>query len=758
MLPDTAVSPTGPLTFTPEQLFNVVDYGAKCDGSTDDTAAVNATIAAAASSAAYTSNNSVRIVGPLDGTHKGCNVTQINATLFTSWGTGKQVLIEDLSLNCSGSGNICFDTTGALNLNTSNLTLVGSSLSPPAIGLQEANKAPATIGCCIHKHWNPQVVGTWTFTALYNAGSESTSYFAPIFRNDGASVGPIRAPLGAITAGAAYTDGTYTAVALTGGTGTGALATIIVAGGVVITVTVTYQGKGYTAGDTLSASAADIGGTGSGFSVPVSSIGGYAVVMDGQNYWRVSSPWQAITWPTDRYFTFTQNNFFAGSIRYFGASTSGAPLWLGSGIGHKFDRTYIATTTATECVQLFDNSATNDPGNAFLDLNIACETPSVTSTFFLYGARNSPILQSFRFRSDTNEASTSIFSTDTNLTTVTAANININQLSQGATPVLFSAPKIWAVSGNVYVSAAAVWNQPASFSGTLCLLTSCSLPNLGPLDIVAPASGAAYSCSRLLRHTYTGALCKVERASDSATVDLYPDATGNMSLSNLNIFCLSTTCSVTTLYDQSGNNNNATQATLANQPGLATDAILGGRLAMSFGDAGAVCLSVAASATIDSLWAAGGYASLVTHPNVNTTQADRTLYKQNWELRYNAGGSSVIGLFEAAATSNGSWTTPASGTGGRVVDIKYSSASVANVPAIGINSTTQTLTSTQPVGAITSDAGIAMLIGNNDCATGTRGYPGNIAEIVLWKATPTTTQLTAIRRNQAAYYGLSATN
>ncbi len=67
--------------------------------------------------------------------------------------------------------------------------------------------------------------------------------------------------------GSAYTNGTYAGVSLTGGTGTGAVATITVAGGEVTLVTLTNGGTGYTSGDVLSASAASIGGTGSGFTV-----------------------------------------------------------------------------------------------------------------------------------------------------------------------------------------------------------------------------------------------------------------------------------------------------------------------------------------------------------------------------------------------------------------------------------------------------------------------------------------------------------
>ena len=78
--------------------------------------------------------------------------------------------------------------------------------------------------------------------------------------------------LGTIVGGSLYTDGTYTDVALTGGTGTGAKATIEVEDGAVTKVTITKDGKGYAVGDELSAAADDVGGTGSGFKVPVKTV------------------------------------------------------------------------------------------------------------------------------------------------------------------------------------------------------------------------------------------------------------------------------------------------------------------------------------------------------------------------------------------------------------------------------------------------------------------------------------------------------
>jgi len=80
------------------------------------------------------------------------------------------------------------------------------------------------------------------------------------------------ATFGAITGGSAYTNGTYLNVPLTGGAGSGAVADIVVSGGAVTAVTLTQGGTGYVVGNTLSAAASTIGGTGSSFSIPVATV------------------------------------------------------------------------------------------------------------------------------------------------------------------------------------------------------------------------------------------------------------------------------------------------------------------------------------------------------------------------------------------------------------------------------------------------------------------------------------------------------
>ena len=86
------------------------------------------------------------------------------------------------------------------------------------------------------------------------------------------------ATLGTVTAGTGYTNGTYTGVAMTPVSGatfvTYPTVTVVVAGGVVSTVTLVTNGVGAssTSATVLTVAPALIGGTGSGFSIPVATF------------------------------------------------------------------------------------------------------------------------------------------------------------------------------------------------------------------------------------------------------------------------------------------------------------------------------------------------------------------------------------------------------------------------------------------------------------------------------------------------------
>ena len=99
---------------------------------------------------------------------------------------------------------------------------------------------------------------TWYDAGQAIGARRSAGYFSQVFHypvtaswepNAEGGVNAITKTAG----GTSYTNGTYTNKALTGGSGSGATATIVVSGGTVTSITIYNKGTGYAVGDTLSA-------------------------------------------------------------------------------------------------------------------------------------------------------------------------------------------------------------------------------------------------------------------------------------------------------------------------------------------------------------------------------------------------------------------------------------------------------------------------------------------------------------------------
>jgi hypothetical protein len=114
---------------------------------------------------------------------------------------------------------------------------------------------------------------TWYDAGTALGARRSAGYFSQVFQypiNVGweyQSIGGVNAT--SITnAGGSYTNGSYTNVALTGGNGTGAIANITVAGGIVTVVTIVDHGVNYSVSDVLTATIP----AGSGFQLTVTTL------------------------------------------------------------------------------------------------------------------------------------------------------------------------------------------------------------------------------------------------------------------------------------------------------------------------------------------------------------------------------------------------------------------------------------------------------------------------------------------------------
>ena len=736
-------------------VINIADYGAKCDGTTNDNAAINAAVLAAYNSAAYQNNDIVEVTGPRGSAKQACVINSINATMFTKGAGGNpraRLILSGMTLLCTGAANICLDGMNSSLLKVRDVAIRGDSAAPPAICIQVG--AGGGMSAAWHSFDRVSCNFDFTFTALYNVGSEDNSYLDSFFVNNWSATGPLRA-LGTVTGGAGYTNGTYTGVALTGGTGAGALATITVSGGSVTAAVLTYQGRDYTAGDTLSAVATSLGGTGSGFSVPAASTKTFAAIIDGANHWRASSAFASVTLPVDTYTSTTLINFLGSNMR--GAQGG---LWLTGTGGLRMVNTYILAGSES-CVDLADYGAGVSKWGHNLELN--CEGSS-QSAFLFTGTNANPRYTDFRFRGY-HQATAATFRLDTGIASVTLNGADLDLHYNASTVPMWSQASAVSVSGRVSVQTPEQWNAPAAFEGQLLVGTRATPPGLGPIDILSNAA-LALSCSRQLNRAYVGALCQVQRTSDSATFDVYPDGFGNADRGGLRAFCNGTACGVSIAYDQSGNGATCTQATAASQPVIRPqNATLGGRTTMTWTTASA--LSCGISTPLNDIFATNGFMVAAVLQSSNA-QPNRLWAKINssgsanpgvgMDFRVNPSAANPITLDVGATTNNGVWTTSASlalGVG-HVYDMQYSASSTSNAPVIGVDGATMTLGATAPVGTISSDAAYAMLIGNNTAAAGaTRGFIGDIGDLVFWKsATPSSAQIEAIRRNEAGYYSI----
>lgn len=99
--------------------------------------------------------------------------------------------------------------------------------------------------------------------------------------------------------GASTTNGTYTAVSHTGGTGTGATFTVVIAGGVVTSITNIAAGTGYAIGDTLTIASASVGSGGAITLVITATTGAEGTLLNALKAYYPSATFGAITFTAD---------------------------------------------------------------------------------------------------------------------------------------------------------------------------------------------------------------------------------------------------------------------------------------------------------------------------------------------------------------------------------------------------------------------------------------------------------------------------
>lgn len=271
---------------------------------------------------------------------------------------------------------------------------------------------------------------------------------------------------------------------------------------------------------------------------------------------------------------------------------------------------------------------------------------------------------------------------------------------------------------------------------------NCSALYQGPGDIIPTATAfyglRAYTAA--IAAAGTQKLINVHRTSDSETCDVLVAANGGMGLTAncsgadsgkaVAVWLNATTGTVATWYDQSGNADNTTQATVINQATL-TLSCLGS----------APCLTVAGSAFMSATGAS------IAQPLSMTAVAERTagftaqaqILEGGNGIFFNGTANTIGEFFGTSVTAAGNDSSER----GMVFSVNGASS------AIYIDGTS---TAVSP-GALAL-SGPFLFFGNSISAA---TLTGNVAELGIWPVAFTATQAGNMCHNQRLYFGTSGT-
>jgi hypothetical protein len=295
----------------------------------------------------------------------------------------------------------------------------------------------------------------------------------------------------------------------------------------------------------------------------------------------------------------------------------------------------------------------------------------------------------------------------------------------------------------------------------------------GALDALGTGLESAWSVGRRLRTAYSrlNPVIRVRRSSDNAESDFAGLGTqGQVDTAAVAAFCGAGDGFLTTIYDQSGNGRNFTQATTSVQPIVCesgTAVTLGGRLAAKFVTATSHRMTVATSTALyNYLHTTGGTIGFVnktndTVPNkwfmsnaINNAYAGFRLIDSGTEdtsmniAKVDVAGVSTNGDSVAFGTSVGS---TANKVGVFLLDPDNATASsrgffYRNGTSVGsANASTGT--------PFVENAAYNLHLGLNAFSTGP--WDGNASEIVIWSNILSDAQRDAYEASAGAFYGIT---
>jgi len=168
-------------------LYDAATYGAKCDGVTDDSPAINAALSAirsvkypGPSQANWANGSTAKIVMPHSAA--GCRIEQtLNATLIRGggvvWDGNGTVFV------CETNGTPCIDASGTENVLFSGLNIYGSVSRTPNIGLALGRVSIENPAADHNNLEHVTIGGYFTLSAFYSNQSETSYVNSSVFSN-----------------------------------------------------------------------------------------------------------------------------------------------------------------------------------------------------------------------------------------------------------------------------------------------------------------------------------------------------------------------------------------------------------------------------------------------------------------------------------------------------------------------------------------------------------------------------------------------
>ncbi len=258
-----------------------------------------------------------------------------------------------------------------------------------------------------------------------------------------------------------------------------------------------------------------------------------------------------------------------------------------------------------------------------------------------------------------------------------------------------------------------------------------------------PASAAAFALRRL-SGSYTGPLVRVRRASDGTQKDIPATVAGNLDTTALATFCSGTSCFVSTLYDQSGNAQDAVQATAGSQPRIfnaGSVELENGKPTMRYTAAGQLLVFPAQpSQTIAGTMAA---VARLTDTTVNRHIMGNRNANGGRILRANAGGASYV----VANINSVGITLSGSSLQQRIVILMSGPTSVLLGSLDGI-------TASSGANFIASSAAF-WIGGGGPSQSATGDWIGTISEAMVFNSSLSTASRQTLERNQGAWFGIT---